>query len=488
MAERITSILDKYPDYEATIGMEVHVQLTTNTKIFCSCPNTVAQDPNSNICSICAGYPGTMPMLNKKVVDYAILAGLGTHSTINEKSTFDRKHYFYPDLPKNFQITQQAEPICTDGYVTIRLDDGTTKNINLIRIHIEEDAGKNIHSTYSNESFVDLNRAGTPLLEIVSLPEISTSDEVRRYLKALRSIVQYLGICTGNMEEGSFRADTNISVRKKGEKELGTKCELKNINSFKFIVDATEHELERQITILEAGGKVRSETRLWDSKERTTIMMRSKEETADYRFMQEPDLPIIHISSERLAQAKKSMPELPLAKFERFTKELGLADYEADILIEDIDLAHYFDAAYKHTNSKNLINWILRDLVGYLKEEKVEIAQCKVTPERLAQLVDLVDQGIINTPTGKEVLLLIAQHDQNPMSIIEEKGLKQIGSVDELESMVKEIIATNPKQVEEYRSGKEKLFGFFVGQMMQKTKGKGNTQLINDLVKKHLHS
>lgn len=487
MAERITSILDKYPDYEATIGMEVHVQLTTKTKIFCSCPNTVAQDPNSNICPICAGYPGTMPMLNKKVVDYAILAGLGTNCTINEKSTFDRKHYFYPDLPKNFQITQQAEPICTDGFVTIRLDDGSTKNVNLIRIHIEEDAGKNIHSNYSNESFVDLNRAGTPLLEIVSHPDISTSDEVRKYLKALRSIVQYLGICTGNMEEGSFRADTNISVRKKGQKELGTKCELKNINSFKFIVDATEHELERQITILESGGKVRSETRLWDAKERTTIMMRSKEETADYRFFQEPDLPIIHITKERLEAARKSMPELPLAKFERFTKECGLADYEADILIEDIDLAHYFDAARKHTTSKNLINWILRDLVGYLKEEKVELAQCKVTPERLAQLVDLVEQGVINTPTAKEVLLFVAQTDKNPEEIVEEKGLKQIGSVDELETMVKELIAANPGQVEQYRAGKEKLFGFFVGQMMQKTKGKGNTQLINDLIKKHLN-
>jgi aspartyl-tRNA(Asn)/glutamyl-tRNA(Gln) amidotransferase subunit B len=428
-----------------------------------------------------------MPRLNEKVVDYAILAGLGTNSTINEKSTFDRKHYFYPDLPKNFQITQQAEPICTDGYITIRLDDGSTKNINLIRIHIEEDAGKNIHSSHSNESFVDLNRAGTPLLEIVSHPDISTADEVRKYLKALRSIVQYLGICTGNMEEGSFRADTNISVRKKGQKELGTKCELKNINSFKFIVDATEHELERQISILEAGGKVRSETRLWDSKERTTIMMRSKEETADYRFFQEPDLPIIHITQERLAQAQQSMPELPLAKFERFTKELGLMDYEADILIEDIELAHYFDAARKHTASNSLINWILRDLVGYLKEEKIELSECKITPERLAQLVDLVDQGVINTPTAKEVLVLIASSNQDPIIIIEEKGLKQIGSVDELEAMVKEIIDANPKQVAEYRSGKEKLFGFFVGQMMQKTKGKGNTQLINDLIKKHLN-
>jgi len=487
MAERITSILDKYPDYEATIGMEVHVQLTTKTKIFCSCATSVAKDPNANICPICAGYPGAMPMLNKKVVDYAILAGLATNCTINEKSTFDRKHYFYPDLPKNFQITQQAEPICTEGYVTIRLEDGSTKNVNLIRIHIEEDAGKNIHSNYSNESFVDLNRAGTPLLEIVSYPDLSTSDEVRRYLKTLRSIVQYLGICTGNMEEGSFRADTNISVRKKGQKELGTKCELKNINSFKFIVDATEHELERQIKILQEGGTITSETRLWNSQEKTTTVMRSKEDTADYRFFQEPDLPIIYIDEARLELAKKSMPELPSAKLERFTKEYGLHDYEADILIEDIDLAHYFDAARKHTTSKNLINWILRDLMGYLKEEKVELSACKITPERLGKLVDLVDQGVINNPTAKEVLVLIAQTDKNPETIIEEKGLKQIGSVDELETMVKEIIAANQSQVAEYRSGKEKLFGFFVGQMMQKTKGKGNTQMINDLIKKHLN-
>lgn len=487
MAEHTISVLDKYPAYETTIGMEVHVQLTTNTKIFCSCANSVAKDPNSNICQICAGYPGAMPMLNKKVVDFAILAGLATNCTINQKSTFDRKHYFYPDLPKNFQITQQADPICTEGYVTIRLEDGNTKNIRLIRIHIEEDAGKNIHSSYSNESFVDLNRAGTPLLEIVSYPDISSTYELRAYLKTLRSIVQYLGICTGNMEEGSFRADTNISVRKKGQTELGTKCELKNINSFKFISDATEHEIERQIEILEAGGKVRSETRLWDSKNKTTIMMRSKEETADYRFFQEPDLPIISIDDARLEQARLGMPELPLAKFERFTKQLGLHDYEADILIEDIDLANYFDEACKHTHNKNLINWILRDVMGYIKEQKIELAECKVTPARLAQIVDLVEQGVVNGPTAKEVFIFVAQIDKDPITIIEEKGLKQIGSADELETMVKEVIAANPKQTEEYRSGKDKLFGFFVGQMMQKTKGKGNPQLINDLIKKHLN-
>jgi len=289
------------------------------------------------------------------------------------------------------------------------------------------------------------------------------------------------------MDEGSFRADTNISVRKKGQKELGIKCELKNINSFKFISDATEHELERQIEILEAGDRVRSETRLWDSKARTTIMMRSKEETADYRFFQEPDLPIILIDDARLEKARLSMPELPLAKFERFTKELGLSEYEADILIEDIDLANYFDAAKKHTNSPSLIHWILRDLMGYLKEQKISLAECKVTPTRLANIVDLVDQGVINIPTAKEVLIFVAQTNADPLTIIEEKGLKQIGSVDELEAMVKEIIAANPKQTEEYRSGKDKLFGFFVGQMMQKTKGKGNPQVINDLIKKHLN-
>lgn len=485
MAENL-SVLDKYPEYEATIGIEVHVQLTTATKIFCSCPNIMTKDPNSNICNICAGYPGALPMLNKKVVDFAILAGLATNCTINPRSAFDRKHYFYPDLPKNFQITQQAEPICTDGYVPIRLEDGSSKNINLIRIHIEEDAGKNIHSTYSNESFVDLNRAGTPLLEIVSHPDISTTYEVRAYLKTLRSIVQYLGICTGNMEEGSFRADTNISVRKKGQKELGTKCELKNINSFKFIADATEHELERQITILEQGGKIRSETRLWDSKNKTTSCMRSKEETSDYGFFQEPDLPFIAITPERVAAAKASMPELPLAKFERFTTQLGLKKDDADILIEDIDLANYFDETQKTTTSKNVINWILRDLMGYVKEKKISLAECKVTPERLGKIADLVDAGIINNPTAKEVFVFVAETDKNPEVIIEEKGLKQIGSVDELESLVKEIIAANQKSVEDYRAGKEKLFGFFVGQMMQKTKGKGNPQLINDLIKKHL--
>lgn len=480
------SILDKYPDYETTIGIEVHTQLATNTKIFCTCLNQIAKDPNSNICQICAGHPGVMPVLNEKIIDYAILAGLATHSTINETSTFDRKHYFYPDLPKNFQITQQAHPICTNGFIPIRLEDGSIKNIRLIRIHIEEDAGKNLHSSYSNESFVDLNRAGTPLFEFVTHPDISSTYEARAYLKMLHLIVQYLGICSGNMEEGAFRADINISVRKKGEEQLGTKCELKNINSFKFITDAIEYELERQIELVKKGTRIISETRLWDQKEKRTFAMRSKEETADYRFMQEPDLPPLYVTQAQIEAAKKTLPELPLQKLERFITAMGLSKDEAEILIEDIELGRYFDTARTFSSSANIINWILRDLISYAKDNKVSIADTHMSPARLAKIADLVDQAIINNTTAKELFIIVAQTGQEPEVVIEAQGLKQIGSADEIEAIVKEVIAANPQQAQEYRSGKEKLFGFFVGQMMQKTKGKGNPQLINDLLKKHL--
>jgi len=374
---KLISVLDRYPEYETTIGIEVHVQLATKSKIFCSCANRITKEPNSNICNICAGYPGALPVLNKAVINYAIAAGLATNCSISPKSTFDRKHYFYPDLPKNYQITQQYLPICLEGFVPIRLEDGSIKNIRLIRIHIEEDAGKNIHSSSSNESFVDLNRAGTPLLEMVSYPDISSSYEARTYLKALRSIVQYLQICSGNMEEGAFRADTNISVRKKGAEQLGTKVELKNINSFKFISDAVDYEIERQIELLEGGGKVKQETRLWDDKNNKTIIMRSKEEAADYRFFQDPDLPIVVIDEEQLEQVKNAMPELPHDKFDRFVAQNGLSPYEADILIEDRELANYYEKAFEQTGSKQIVNWVLRDVMGYLKEHKIELNQCR---------------------------------------------------------------------------------------------------------------
>ena len=479
------SVLSRYPEYEATIGIEVHVQLTTKSKIFCTCANSIEHTPNVNICPICTGHPGVLPVLNKEVITCAIKAGLATHSTITPISTFARKHYFYPDLPKNYQITQSDNPICSNGFVPIRLEDGSTKKINLIRIHMEEDAGKNIHSNYSNESYVDLNRAGTPLLEIVSLPDIANAYEAREYLKTLRLIVQYLGICSGNMEEGAFRADTNISVRKKGETKLGTKCELKNINSFKFISDAIEYEIERQITTLQAGGTVKQETRLWNVKEGKTEVMRSKEEAADYRYFTDPDLPLIEITSEMFQNVKNNLPELPHERFERFIQK-GLSSYEADILINEREVGDFYEQAAQLTQSKQLINWILRDFMKLLKDEKIAVHESKISPKHLAQLVDLLDKGTINNRAAQEVFALMAQTGQEPHGIVKERGLEQMGNIQELEALIQHIVAENPQQVAAYKAGQEKLFGFFVGQAMQKTKGKGNPQLINELLKKYL--
>lgn len=476
------SVLDSFPDYEVTIGMEVHVQLATKSKIFCSCPNQVSKDPNSNICDICVGYPGSLPVLNEQVIKYGILAGLATHSVIATQCSFDRKHYFYPDLPKGYQITQQYEPICLAGYVSIRLEDGSIKNVRLTRIHIEEDAGKNIHSSISNESFVDLNRAGTPLLEIVSEPDISSAFETKAYLKALRAIVQYLGICSGNMEDGAFRADTNISVRKKGASALGTKCELKNINSFKFIGDAVEYEIERQINMVKSGGQVKQETRLWDTKDKCTRVMRTKEEAADYRYFNDPDLPLIIISDEHKERMKASMPEMPYQKFERFCNQMNLTPYEAEILVEDKDLAFYFDQAVQHTHSKQLVNWVLRDIIGSLKEHKIALGECKVTPEKLAAIINMVDTGTINGSAAKKVFDIVVQTGQNPQELVKELGLEQIGSADELEKIVQEIIANNQTQVDQYKQTRnERMLGFFVGKAMQKTQGKGNPALFTEL-------
>ncbi len=480
------SVLSHYPDYEVVIGIEVHVQLLTNSKIFCSSPNGICKDQNTNICVVCAGYPGVLPVLNKQVVEYAILAGLATNCQISRHCMFARKHYFYPDLPKNYQITQSDIPICTQGHVTIRLEDGSSKNIRLTRIHMEEDAGKSIHAGDSNESFVDLNRAGTPLLEIVSEPDIRSTYEAKAYLKALHTIVGYLGISTGNMDEGAFRADTNISVRKKGDPKLGTKVELKNINSFKFIGDAVEYEIERQIEALESSAKIRQETRLWDTKNKKTIAMRSKEEAADYRYFTDPDLPELHIEDDWIERVRNSMPELPLQKFERLTSTKGLSTYEADIIVDNKDLAAYYEQASQLSSSKHIINWILRDVMGYLKEHKIELSEFKINPDKLAALIELIENGTINNVAAKEVFEDIAISGKNPGDVVKEKGLEQVGSVDELEAIVKEIVAANPSVVADYKSGKDKLFGFFVGQAMQKTKGKGNPKIIQDLLKKHL--
>lgn len=483
---RLASVLDRYPEYEVVIGMEVHVQLTTRTKIFCPSPNTPHAEPNEHICIICAGYPGILPVFNEAVVDAAIAAGIALNCGIARRSLFDRKHYFYPDLPKGYQITQQFRPICTQGLVPIRREDGTIKQVRVNRIHIEEDAGKNIHAEGADLSFVNLNRAGTPLLEIVTEPDISSADEAKAYLKMLRAIVQYLGICSGNMEDGAFRGDTNISVRKKGDPKLGTKCELKNINSFKYIYDAIEYEIERQINVLQDGGVIRQETRLWDSTNKRTIVMRTKEEAIDYRFMPDPDLPSIDLDDAWIERVKQNMPELPYEKFDRYLTQNGLSAYEADILVEDHALSTYYDEAASYTKSKGLINWILRDLIGYCKEHNLQPNACLMTPKRLASLVEMFDQGVINSTAAREIFAHVLKTDTDPERAVEELGLKQIGSTEELEAIVKQIIAENPDTVAQYKAGKERLFGFFVGKAMQATKGKGNPTVLTELFKKHL--
>lgn len=472
--------------YETNVGIEVHLQLKTNSKIFCSCPNQFGDKPNKNICPICSGYPGTLPVLNKKVVDFAVALGIATNSQISKVSEFARKHYMYPDLPKNFQITQDSKPICTDGYIPIELQDNSEKKIRLVRIHIEEDAGKNIHST-GNESFVDLNRAGTPLLEIVSHPDMASSYEAKAYLTQLRTITQYINISDANMEEGSFRADVNVSVRKKGAKTLGNRVELKNINSFKFITQAINYEVERQIELLESNKSVSTETRAWDEKEHKTIFMRSKEEAEDYRYFVEPDLPIIVVDEEWQNRIAKQLPELPHKKYHRFQKEYGLTKDETEALIADNAVANFFEQSAKLCKKpKAISNWMLRDLFAYLNEHKLNINNCKVKPETLSELVMEIDRGIITGKTAQEVFLDMANTGKYPSIIIQEKGLKQIGSSNELEPIILQIINDNPEQVAKYKAGNERLFTFFIGQAMKKTDGKGNPQIIKDLFDKHL--
>lgn len=474
-----------HPHYDVNIGIEVHVQLTTNSKIFCSCPNNPDSEPNTNICVVCTGQPGSLPVLNRRVVEDAIRAGIATASHIAPTSEFARKHYFYPDLPKNYQITQADKPICTEGSVVIRTESGT-KKIRLTRIHIEEDAGKNIHAPHHNETLVDLNRAGTPLLEIVSYPDIESAEEAKAYLKMLRATVMYLGICSGSMEEGAMRADTNISVRPKGRAQLGTKVELKNINSFKFIGDAIEYEIARQIELIERGEKVKQETRLWDTKERKSVLMRSKEEAADYKYFPDPDLPLLHVDAALIESVRATIPELPAERFERYCAE-GLTPYAAEILVDDQAVAAYFESARAHTKSPLLINWILKDLLGFINDKKIAIDQCQVTPLILAELVNLIEEGTINNRVASELFVRIAESGGSPRAIVEAEGLKQVRDTGALEKLVAEIIIANPKQVADYKAGKEKLFGFFVGQAMAKTRGTADPKVLDELIRTALN-
>lgn len=479
------SILDMYPEYQAVIGIEVHVQLQTKSKIFCSCSNKFGSQPNTNICRICTGMLGSLPVINKQAVNYAIKAGIATKSIIAKVTEFSRKHYSYPDLPKNYQTTQDNKPICFDGHIMIKDEQNQDKKIRILRIHMEEDAGKNIHK--GDMSYVDLNRAGTPLIEIVTEPDISSANEAVAYLEKLQKIVRYAGISSANMEEGSFRADINISVNKKTETEFGTRVELKNINSFKFIHSAIEFELERQIMLKEQGVEFEQQTRLWNEKKNETVFMRSKESAQDYRYFTEPDLPLIIIDQEWVDRMEREIPELPDEKEKRFCQEFGLSQYEAEILCEQIDLANFFEAAAKKSKlPKKVCNWILRDLLGYLKESKETLENIKITPDTLAELVIEIDKGVLNNSIAKEVFQEMLDSGKYPSIIIQEKGIEQVGSEAELKKIVQEIIAKNPKQVETYKSGNERIFGFFVGQAMKQTKGQANPKILSDLFEKAL--
>lgn len=473
-------------EYEPVIGLEVHAQLLTNTKIFCGCSTRFGEEPNNNTCPICLGMPGVLPVLNKKVVEYALKMAIATHCGINGTSTWARKNYFYPDLPKGYQITQFAHPMAEAGYVDIEID-GSKKRIGITRIHMEEDAGKSIHDDLSPFSYVDLNRAGVPLIEIVSEPDMRSTDEAVHYLRRLHEILVYLEICDGNMEEGSFRCDANISLRPKGEEKFGIRAELKNMNSFHNVQHALEYEILRQRAILEGGGTVVQETRLWDVPQGATHSMRGKEEAHDYRYFPEPDLVPVVISDEWKEEIRSTLPELPMEKRQRFVSEYGIPPYDAGVLTASRDLAAYYEETARMCgNPKIASNWVMGDFLAYLNEAKLEIGESPVSPTSLAELIGIIEDGTISGKIAKEVFEDMWKSSKNPKKIVEEKSLVQISDTVELEKIVEEVLAASQKQLEQYKSGKTQLFGFFVGQTMKATRGKANPKIVNDLIKKKL--
>ncbi len=476
--------------YEPVIGLEVHAQLLTQSKIFCGCSTKFGDKPNRHTCPVCAGFPGVLPVLNKKVVEFAIRAGLATHCQIAPVSLLARKHYFYPDLPKNYQISQYDRPICSSGHIEIQTG-GAPKRIRLTRIHMEEDAGKNIHDPRSDFSLVDLNRAGVPLLEIVTEPDLRSAEEAGAYLRTLRAILQYLQICDGNMEEGSFRCDANVSIREQGSVVLGTKIEVKNLNSFKAVEKALEYETRRQVGVLSDGGRLRQETRLWDSEREVTRAMRTKEFAHDYRYFPDPDLLPVVVEEQWIEAIRASLPELPEARKMRFMSQHGLSEYDAHLLTSRKDIADYFEASLAiHANAKGISNWITGDLFRLLKEQKLDanlyISQWPMPPAHLASLVQLLDQKKISGKIAKTVFDEVVATGQMPQAIIAERGLEQVSDLASIESAVEAILANYPKQVADYRAGNEKVFAFLVGQVMRASQGKANPQKVNEILKRKL--
>ena len=474
-------------EYETVIGLEVHVELATKTKIFCGCSTAFGGAPNTHTCPVCTGMPGSLPVLNKKVVEYAAAVGLATNCNITKDCKFDRKNYFYPDNPQNYQISQLYLPICRDGHVDIELEDGTVKPVRIHEIHMEEDAGKLVHDDWSGESLVDFNRSGVPLIEIVSEPDMRSAKEVIAYLEKLRLIIQYLGASDCKLQEGSMRADVNLSVREVGTAEFGTRTETKNLNSFSAIERAIEAEKNRQIDLIESGEKVVQETRRWNDDKEYSYAMRSKEDAQDYRYFPDPDLVPIHISDEWLEEIRSRQPEFKTEKMKRYKEEYGIPDYDIEILTDSKKLADIFEQTTAICNNpKKVSNWLMVETMRIIKEKSMDVSDISFSPANLAALIKLTDDGSINSSVAKEVFKKIFDEDIDPVKYVEENGLKQVNDEGALKKTVEDVIAANPQSVEDYRSGKEKAIGFLVGQTMKAMKGKANPAMVNDMLKELL--
>lgn len=474
--------------FETVIGLEVHVQLKTDSKLFDASPNAFGDAPNINVDTPCLGLPGALPVLNKRAIEYAIRLGLALNCRIASVTKFDRKQYFYPDLPKGYQISQYDYPICAHGTVTL----SNGRSVRILRAHLEEDAGKLVHAgavglAGSDYSLVDLNRAGAPLVEIVSEPDLRSAAEAREYMQQLRNIVRYLDICDGNLEEGSMRCDANVSIRPVGGTELGTKTEIKNMNSFRSIQRAIESEVARQIEIVSSGGRVVQESRLWDEATQTTRTMRSKEEAHDYRYFPDPDLRPVAIPAEMVEHLRQTLPELPHQRYERLIEGFGLSEYDAGVMVEFKEMGDFFELAAEHTPQyKTLTNWIQGDITAYLKNNKLSIFETKLTPEALAELAHLVEQGTISSAMAKKLLPDLLEKGGAPKKWMEEKGMSQVTDPDAIRAVIQKVLDANPDNVAAYKAGKDKLFGFFVGQVMKETKGSASPELLNSLLKEML--
>ena len=472
--------------YEVVIGVEVHAQLRTKSKLFCGCGTRFGLPANSQTCPLCLGLPGTLPVINQAAVEMAVRAGLALNCTIATNNVFARKNYFYPDLPKGYQISQYESPICEHGWIEIAASEGT-RRVRIRRAHLEEDAGKSVHIAGTNGSRVDLNRAGTPLLEIVTEPDLRSADEVVAYLKGLRDVLMYLEVCDGNMDEGSFRCEPNLSLRPLGQKEFGTKVELKNINSFKFVKDAIEYEIKRQTKVLSEGGHINQETRLWNIDRRETAVMRSKEEAHDYRYFPDPDLVPVKLEKEWIESCRKHVTELPAARMKRFVSEFGLSDYEAGVLTASKPMADYFESCVKLFNQpKTVSNWVMGELTRELNNSGTDASASPVSPERLISLLQLVEKGTISLKAAREIFPEVYSSGKTPEQIIQEKGLVQLSDEGALDKIIVEVLAKNPTQVAQFKDGKQQVLGFLVGQVMKASGGKANPGKVNELLKKKL--